>query len=147
MRMSPLLLLSVVQRESTLKQVHASLQALYEQQATAQHKQGHAPVSSLFDHKPYRLLYKTLMADIKGKGEREEGRDPQANTVEDTFSVEELRRLFIHLLQQGTADAARNLSIFTYMAGTISRHDDANLVYLADLGAPTLMACIGRPLG
>jgi hypothetical protein len=84
-----------------------------------------------------------MMAGIKGKGEREQGVDPQANTVEDTFSSEELCRLAVHLLQQETAQAARNLSIFMYMAGTISRHDDANLVFLADLGAPTLMKCIG----
>lgn len=132
-----------MQRESTLKQVHASLQALFEQQATAQHNRAEAPVSKLFDIKPYRLQYQNMMAGIKGKGERLEGVDPQANTAEDTFSGEDLSRLSMHLLQQETAQAARNLSIFMYMAGTISRHDDTNLLNLADMGAPTEMKCIG----
>jgi hypothetical protein len=132
-----------LQKESVLKQVHAALQALFEQQATAQHKSAKAPVSSLFDHKPYRLQYRNMMLGMKGKGERVQGVDPQANTVEDTFSTAELTRMFTHLLQQRTAQAAMLLSVFSYMTGTISRHDDANLVYMADLGAPTQMACIG----
>lgn len=132
------------QQESTLKQVHAALQGLYEQQATAQHGRADAPVAMLLEHKPYRLQYNNMLAGIKGKGEREQGVDPQANTVEDTFSTEELQHMFEYLLQQETLEAGRNLSIFSYMAGTIARHDDANLVYLADLGAPTLMECIGE---
>lgn len=137
----------LLQSEGTLKQVHASLQALFEQQATAQHNRAEAPVSSLFDYKPYRLQYQNMVAGIKGKGEREQGVDPQANTVEDTFSTDELRSMALHLLQQEGADAGRNLSIFLYMAGTVSRHDDANLVYLADLGAPTQITCIGGWVG
>lgn len=129
---------------STLKQVNAALQALYHSQCNLTGDK--PPVTDLQGYQLYWTKLATLIKGGKPKGYREPGVDPQANTVGDTYTTEELVRLFEHLLDQGDADSARDLSIFSFMAGTVSRFDDTGLLNLCDIMAPTQMVCIGELL-
>ena len=139
----PLLYVMVLpQGVSTLKQVNAALQALYHSQCNLTGAK--PPVTDLQGYQLYWTKLTTLLKGGKPKGYCELGVDPQANTVGDTFTVEELEKLFVHLLDQADVDSARDLSIFAFMAGTISRFDDTGLLYLCDVMAPMRVECIGE---
>jgi hypothetical protein len=73
--------------------------------------------------------------------------DLKAGTVDDTLSARQLAALMLLMLGSKVATAARETWMALWMAVTITRGNDARLVFLADLLAPACISIIGEALG
>ena len=101
-------------------------------------------VLKLLDYAPYKLVHRTKIMELTGKGKRGH-RDAQAGTGEETFSIDEFIRLCTHLLQLIHVEAGRDLSICTMMFSCCGRSDDILLLFMPDLIKPRLIKSIGMP--
>ena len=101
-------------------------------------------VPKLLNHAPYKLAYRRIVMGLAEKGKRPAaGKDPQAGTGEETFSMEQFVQLSHYLLSQEALDSARDLSIATMMFSCCGRSDDVLLLHLADIIAPRLIKSLG----
>ena len=99
----------------------------------------------LLEYSPYKLAYRSIIMGLAEKGKRPaDGRDPQAGTGDETFSMDQFVQLAQFLLRQESIDTARDMSIATMMFSCCGSSDDVLLLHLADLIAPRLIKSIGK---
>jgi hypothetical protein len=128
-----------------LEQCHAALQALYRDQCLRKNVRDQSAL--LLNDVHYGAIYTTLKRECVGKHSRLEGDDdPQDGTLADTFTPEELYAICKKLIASAKSSAQRDLSQFLFMIGAVARCDDALLLYLCDIMAPTPVRVIGERL-
>lgn len=144
---------STVTSYETLKQIHSSLTSLYENQVVTF---GGTLEGSIKAEWPtlgvcpaYKSLFDTMIASYKTKGERDLVKCPQEGTGDSTFTSEELTDLVWNILKSRSKASVRDLSMLLWMLATVSRSDDARLVYLPDLMKPVKLNYFGKlwPVG
>lgn len=105
-----------------------------------------AAATTLRDNPFYSAIYKEAQAMFKIQPNKPlpAGLDPQDNSEQDTFSLDELYKLADRLLQSSDPKDARDLSMLLWMAFTCGRGDDARPRKLPELTEPKQRSSIGE---
>lgn len=94
----------------------------------------------------YRRTYKECQALYKVQPNQPlpQGVDPQDNSEQATFTIDELVKIQHHLLPSGDPKDARDSSMLLWMSMTCGRGDDARPRRLCELTEPKLRSSIGK---
>ena len=100
-------------------------------------------LARLLDYAAYKEVYQTIKKEIHNKGQRPADKCPQDRTGEDTLTEEQFIAIVKRMINLPDSAAARDLSMWLWMACILGRSDDARLMHVADLLKPHLVRSIG----
>lgn len=138
-----------VQSLSALDLAHSALTKVYKAQRQRADTRSETGVGSnvpttLLDDATYHLVYTSIKASITKKGERSKTVDPQRNTIQDTYTKDDLEALVREMLSKGTPEMDRALAMATWAHSSVGRSDDVRLFFIADLIAPQYISAVGE---
>lgn len=140
--------------DSMLRRVHSMLQAKWAQRRLRMKLQGEKePTALLLDDDLYRLVYRMCEALYKNqKGAHRRGPDgapldPQAGSLQPTFTEDQLVAMMTDLLACGTLTSAETMCMMLLMCCTAGRGDDCRERRVCELMEPMLRKCIGGQQG
>lgn len=143
---APLLVLCL-QSLSALDGAHSALSQIYLQQAQRADvlsEDGTDHIKSLLDDATYSCIYNSIKSNITKNGQRSKTQDPQRNTIQDTYTKDDLEALVNEMLDAGTPEMDRLLAMSAWAHSSVGRSDDVRLFFLADLIAPQYIPAVGK---
>eukprot|EP00878_Enallax_costatus_P022948 GHUV01024388.1.p1 GENE.GHUV01024388.1~~GHUV01024388.1.p1 ORF type:complete len:272 (+),score=42.42 GHUV01024388.1:584-1399(+) len=141
------LLLWCPQSLSALDGAHSALSQIYLQQAQRADvlsETGADHPKSLLDDATYSCIYNSIKSSITKNGKRSKTVDPQRNTIQDTYTKDDLEALVNEMLNAGTPVMDRLLAMSAWAHSSVGRSDDVRLFFLADLIAPQYIPAVGK---
>ena len=141
------LLLWYLQGLSALDGAHSALTQTYLQQAQRADvlsEHGTNLPKSLLDDSTYRCIYNAIKSSITKNGKRSKTVNPQRNTIQDTYTKDDLEALVNEMLSEGTPEMGRLLAMSAWAHSSVGRSDDVRLFFLADLIAPQYIPAVGK---
>ena len=133
--------------DSVLKQCHAALQAQHDRgQLLAMQRDASRSRTKLLDDQAYKSIYKQCKDRfvIKRGEPLPPGMDPQDNTEQATFNLDQFAELALEGLRSSDPLVARDISMLISMSLMCGRGDDARYRLLSELCEPKHRQCIGE---